>query len=478
MPSLTRKYSLSAVAVLALIAMGGLSVDAGPRKRPTGPVLSHRVDGGKAAPSGVRVENIKVWDHAGEPTLGVNPGGDVFYAAINLRGEQNGAGPSLPNQVHLFSSEDSGATWKDVSPMVGPARAHTVSLDPYVFVDELPDGDNARIFNIDLTVACSYLSFSDDKGASWTTNPLACGRPVNDHQTLFAGPPVTSSPIGYAHNVYYCWNDVGSSSCSKSIDGGITFAPTGSPAFTGYENGLCGGLHGHGVVGKDGTVYIPKEHCGVPSLAISKDEGLTWDRAIVSKKLLSIADALLDPSVAVDDKGNLYYVYVAAKDHLPYLSYSRDGGKSWSKPVMIGVPGLKEVNIPTIDAGDPGKVAIAYMGSTNVKITKDEEGNTERNRESASWNAYLAASVNVFADNPVIISAQVNESSDPVKRRNCGPGRCGAVFDFIDVVISPDGTPWAAFVDACIDVCSGPTGIADFGDEAFVGHLTRLTKLR
>ena len=41
----------------------------------------------------------------------------------------------------------------------------------------------------DLTSACQWLSYSDDKGATWVNNPLACGSPPVDHQTIVAAPP-------------------------------------------------------------------------------------------------------------------------------------------------------------------------------------------------------------------------------------------------------------------------------------------------
>ena len=472
----SKRVVTGTIVLTALLAIGGLAVDAGPRTRPTGPVVAHHAGGKKAGATSARIQNIKVWDHSAEPTLGVNPGGDVFYVAADLTGDQPaGAGPSVPNQVHVFKSEDSGDSWADISPMAGPVRRHAVTLDPYVLVDNLPDGDTARIFNIDLTVACSYLSYSDDNGASWLTNPLACGRPVNDHQTLFAGPPASSPTVGYPHIVYYCWNDVATSSCTKSLDGGITFTPTGSPAFAGYDNDLCGGLHGHGVVGADGTVLLPREYCDRPYLAISKDEGRSWKTVRVAKMETNGND----PSVAVDDKGNIYYLFVGLEDRLPYLVYSRDGGEKWSKPIMVGAPGLKEANVATLDVGDTGKVAIAYMGSTNVKIvpSKDPDEEDARDHIRATWNAYLTVSADLFDANPTFITGQVNDADDPIKRQKCGPGRCGRVFDFIDVFVSPDGTAWAAFTDACVDVCGTPTGIGDMGDEAFIGHLVGAPKL-
>ena len=461
--------SLICAVVLLLIPLSEGGVEARRSPRATGPVVEHRAGGKRVGPSSARIVNLKVWDHAGEPTMGVNPGGDLFYVALDSSGDEIAEGRRVPAQVHVFRSQDAGVSWQDISPTAGPQRRHALSLDPYLLVDRLPDGDTSRLFTIDLTVACSYLSFSDDDGETWTTNPLACGRPINDHQTLFAGPPVTSPTVGYPHVVYYCFSDIATSSCSKSLDGGVTFTPTGPPAFVGYDDELCGGLHGHGVVGPDGAIYLPREYCESPMLGISRDEGRTWEVVRVS----SMRAVENDPSVAVDDEGNIYYLFLGLEDRLPYLTFSRDTGKTWSEPVMVGVPGLKEASLATLDVGGTGKVAIAYMGSTNVKITPaaDPEALDVRDHLHATWNAYVVAGLDVLTARPTFITGQVNTSSDPIKRRTCGPGACGRVLDFLDVVIAPDGTPWATFVDACMDECSAPSGAEDLGDEAMLGHL-------
>jgi hypothetical protein len=61
-------------------------------------------------------------------------------------------------------------------------------------------------------------------------------------------------------------------------------------------------------------------------------------------------------------------------------------------------------------AGDPGKIAITFPGTT----------------------------ANI-----------VNPANDPIHRGDC-PSRCGRMYDFLDAVISPtDGSVWASFVDTC-----------------------------
>jgi hypothetical protein len=470
-------------ALLAASLAASFSAEAASSVRPTeGRAIAHR--NGKLVKGIDRLPTAKasgLGHQAGEPTLGLTPGGDVFVAT----GAFNWYGPAGAGMTpDVLKTEDKGKTWEVVSPRVlGQKASAPTSMDPYILVDNV-DGDNARVFTIDLTVACSYMSYSDDAGASWVTNPLACGRPVNDHQTLFAGPPVSSPTVGYPHIVYYCWNDIGSSSCSKSLDGGLSFTPTGEPSFYGYppdegtEGDLCGGLHGHGVVGKDGAIYIPREYCGKPFLAISHDEGLSWDRVQVAKTKKDDGVGGSDPSVAVDAKGNIYYLWVARKDRMPYLVVSKDGGKKWSDPVMVAAPGIKETNIATLTVGDVGKIAIAYYGSENSLYQQCRvEGNKlapcdAQDYVDTLWNGYITVSADALSKSPLFVTGTINKvgtKDDPTGSlitHTCGPGRCGSVWDFIDVEIGPDGMPFAIYVDGCVlDECK------DRGSGPYDGHV-------
>jgi hypothetical protein len=455
-----------------------------------GPAVAHHAGGARIAAKGPDAKLFRpivdgIPMQAGEPTLGVTNEGNVFYV-------------TLAGAPDIIRSDNNGESWTNVSPTFpNGGKAHRVSFDPYIYVDDAEGVD--RIFTIDLTVACAYLSFSDDEGKSWVTNPLACGRPVNDHQTLFSGPAAVSPTPVYPNVVYYCWNDIGSSSCTKSLDGGLTFVSTGSPAFPGadplaetpsYEpenptdvGSFCGGLHGHGHVGLDGTVYLPKGHCGQPWLAISTTEGATWERVQVAENGMAHHEA----SVATDRKGNIYYAWSAA-DRLIYLSISKDGGRKWSKPMMIGAPGVNETNLPSLDVGEPGQVAIAYMGSENSpgRPFPESPGSTTNpdcfvaqlpcpppdEYKDTTWNGYVTITKNALDKNPTFFSTTVNDKKDPFKRGTCGPGRCGLdILDFIDITIAPDGQVWSAWVDACISVCSEPKGQQDQGSEAVVGRL-------
>lgn len=481
---LARKVTARVAAGSLAVALMTLALGADAKtvqRRSGGKAIAHRDGNVVAAGNAPTAMTYSVRGHALEPTISITPSGDMFYAA---------AGYDLPRDLpgtQILRSTDGGRTWANTSPRVLGQNTMPLTLDPYVYVDDL-DGDNARVFTIDLTVACSYMSFSDDGGETWTTNPLACGRPVNDHQTLFSGPPASSPTVGYPNVLYYCWNDVGSSSCGKSLDGGITFHPTGTPAFEGYEpgnadpgfgaDGFCGGLHGHGHVARDGTVYLPREFCGKPMLAISHDEGVTWDRVAVSK-IRSISqpkEGAAHPSVVTDKKGNVYYTWIGAKTRLLYLSVSRDQGKTWSRAVVAGPPHLTESNLPQIDAKGVGKIAIAYYGSTNSPWARCHAKCEQKDYLETTWNGYLTISANALDKQPLFYSGLVNDPSEPLVRKECGPGRCWRVMDFIDVEIGPDGIAYGAFVDSCMPpACTAKIPNNSSGaDKSYEGLMTKL----
>lgn len=430
---------------------------------------------------------------AGEPTLGVTKDGSIFF--------QHLAGAPL-----VARTQDGGKTWKDVSPELNGRKRHPDSLDPFLYVDY----DTGRVFTYDFLFGCSEISFTDDLGKSWSTTTLNCGE--MDHQNLFSAVPVSSPTVGYDKVVYTCSTQAGATiysvttMCLKSLDGGMSWTPTGSPPFTTdrqKENdlgvdGYCHGAVGHGFGGPDGTIYVPKGLCGQPWLAISHDEGLTWDRVQVSD--LGMPQTTIgvyehEASVAADAEGNVYYFWVA-NDRLPYLAISRDGGKTFERPMMIGPPGIKEAALPSLALGAGGKVAIVYYGSTNSPgkpFPQSDDCKPDpvycfsqlfflnpqdpKSYRDVTWNGYMTVSDDVLSKNPTFETASMNPEEDPFVRGTCGPIRCKAVYDFIDVVIDKLGRPWAAYVDVCITTCADK-GPDNRGNEGVLGTMKGAPNLR
>jgi hypothetical protein len=169
-------------------------------------------------------------------------------------------------------------------------------------------------------------------------------------------------------------------------------------------------------------------------VAISADGGSTWTDVQVSK----MAVASHQTSIAADRAGNLYYVWFGADDLLPYLSVSRDHGQTWGPALLIAPPGIAAVNYPSIDARDPGHIAVSFPGSTARGATA-----------ARPWNYYVEVSTNALDRFPVFHSSTIQQPADPIHRGAC-LDRCAGMYDFIDVVLAPRSNElWAAAVDTC-----------------------------
>lgn len=433
----------------------------------TGSVSTYRASSGRPTPArGASVRLHWTGVIGIEPTMGIAPDGTLF-----AQGEERGP---ISLRPIVIRSTDEGKSWKDVSPRVasGDELDHPTTQDPYLHVDR----DTGRVFTSDLLVPGpgQMVSYTDDRGKSWSTTVMSVEQ--TDHQTVFSGPPPkgTAAADGFDSIVYNCAANLlvtavasTTTTCVKSRDGGDTWALTGSPPYTpsplagngtAGAPGACHGLTGHGHVGVDGTVYLPRGWCDQPWLAISHDEGLTWERVQVSDIGMAAGDSgppdnIPQPShesaVVSDRRGNIYYAWVAA-DLLPYLATSMDGGTTWSKPIPLAPKGVVQSSIPALaiaPKGPVGQVAAAFIGSTDAPGAPYQI--EEAAYETSSWNAYMTVTKNALTKDPLLYVATVNDPEKPIVRGKCGTLRCGAQYDFIDVQVGPDGTPWMSAVDSC-----------------------------
>jgi hypothetical protein len=400
------------------------------------------------------VQAVEIGRPALEPTLGIDAEGTVMMTASF----HDGLALVLP-RTFVYRSTDGGLTWDDVTKRT-PALEEPepfVNADPFILTDQ----DTGRTFQPELTGACMYMNITDDSGDSWTSQPLSCGTVPVDHHSVEVGPfPPNLEPLrgDYPNILYHCSNRLIDVACGRSMDGGQTWSPGLEPAFLGYteEFGLCtGGLHGHVDIDSAGRLFLPKGHCGTPTVAVSEDGALTWRRTAISDELGS---ASTHNAVAVDAADNVYYLWWDAEERLPWLSISTDHGVTWGEPMMVAPPGVAEVNFPVLEAGEEGRVAIAFPGTT-----VDDRTDTRR-----PWNHYMVLGTDLLGDSPTFLSTTANEAGDPVHRGNCGPGRCGSLWDFQDVQISPlDGGFWAAVADGCTnEACIA----GDSGDNESTGQ--------
>lgn len=377
----------------------------------------------------------------GEPTVGVLKDGSIVAQAYHK----------------VVRSSDRGRTWKLLH------EAPEASLDPYIHVDEA----TGRIFTSQLLGACQSIYISDDNGAAWTPRPTQCG--TGDHQKLGSGPWHEDTSHLYPRNVYSCFNHVSDTACATSLDGANTWLPPVvvfpgvDPTATDGVGGIatfCGGLSGDPVSGPDGTIYLPREYCGRPFVAVSTDDGLTWERRQVAapSQARPIAFGANNPAVSVAADGTVFYAWTGG-DYAHYLSRSRDRGVTWSKPWRLSPPGVGSTTFPVVIAGRAGAVATGFIGTVG-----SAGKNPQDVAKSSRWHLYLATTMNGNATAPTWTTQRVTK--DPVM-----PGCVGrhaatscsnsALLDFNDIALDRSGRIVMSYGDACPKGCREPKAAPD-----------------
>lgn len=399
-----------------------------------------------------------------EPTMHSGPDGDLYYALTDTNGVAIGFGAGVARSL------DRGGSWEDVSPTFAGQQVPPETNDPYVYVDPW----TGRVFSFHMApiLTCSILSFSDDAGESWTTNPLGCGPTgVWDHQTMVAAPPTEGTDLlgDYPNVLVQCVNAIYAAVCARSLDGGLTWTH-GIPVHVNdwVATTRRGAQHGHLASEPDGTIYLPtSEGATHPVVYISRDSGLSWERAQVSERTMPFQD----PTVAVDAAGTIWVTYQDRSGAL-WLAHSTDDGATWSE-VRVTPEGVIGT-MPAMVAGDAGHVAIAYPGTDDVASFDAIDDLTDAERDQLVWGGFWTVSTD--ADQPDASFTTVEATGDdPLMRGDAcaNGGRCRFQVDFIEATVTPDGQVFASLSDGCIRSCADTPG-AD-NDAGRVGEAVAIT---
>ena len=141
-----------------------------------------------------------------------------------------------------------------------------------------------------------------------------------------------------------------------------------------------------------GWIYVPYRKGGGYFVASANASGYQDAASWVSNNVTSDTPAIF-PWLNLDARGNLYAVWVT--NGVLYLSVSpiddpRNAPSTgrpatfWTPKVRVSPPSVGSAVFPAVTAGDPGRIAIAYMGSEDCSGVSDNCAN------AAHWNTYVA----------------------------------------------------------------------------------------
>jgi hypothetical protein len=322
-------------------------------------------------------------------------------------------------------------------------------------------GPHSRVFAAELTLLSPdtvKISYSDDDGVTWVPTQSGGLASAVDHETLGGGiyhSPIPARPPGtiYPNAVYYCSQDIAAALCSRSDDGGLTYGPS----IAIYNLTTCGGLHGHVKVSPvDGTVYVPNRACGAQSaVVVSQDNGVTWAIRPVQNGSVSDTTTTDDPAVAIDSGGGCpacvppfsiarVYFLGAVNGTSAAVATSDDFGATWQNIYDVGaIYGLKQIAFPAAVAGDAGRAAVAFYGSTTAT------GDSNAATFTGFWHLYVAQTF----DGGLHWTTTDATPNAPMQRsgllRGGGADITRNLLDFFDITIDRDGRVLVGYVNGC-----------------------------
>jgi hypothetical protein len=319
---------------------------------------------------------------------------------------------------------------------------------------EITTANNGDVFASDLqSLTCNSALRSYDAGATWLTSE-GCF-PGTDRQWMGVYDP-NNGPLG--RRVYLSANGTAvgcyflvstDNPSTPAREDGLTYVPTdpvGNP-----DSGIGGSCNGRFAVNPvNGHIYVP----GSGNTKVSLDGGVTW--LARPRPALAAGGVGNFSTIVVDTAGNLWMSWTTGQDRVR-LAYSTDEGQTWSPTMQVSTgPGSPLGNNPDLRhtvfswpvAGDPGRVAVIFYGTSNTGNTTVGPGNV-----NALWNAYVSMSTNAMDPNPTW--TQVAADEHPMHRSTICTGGTGcatnqtsgdrSLADFFDVDKDSDGRIYIAY---------------------------------
>jgi len=320
-----------------------------------------------------------------EPRAVTDSLGNIYVAAIQ----------GVPAGTAVWKSIDGGRTFSYLGQPDGAQAAAALARGTGLGGgdEDLAVGASGHVYVNSLWLGSSTQSSSFNGGTTWTVNPVSTDTVGDDRQWI----------ASHGDNeLYLTYKQLGvllagtpSIFMAKSFDGGVTFPQI--VEVTTPVLGVQPGLQGNVTVDqRNGTVY--NVFVGAQEnqlyLARSTDGGRTFGLKLVFQAPTGTSLAHVFPAVAVDKAGSLHAVF--SDGHNVFLTSSADAGATWTTPVRVNNGTQTKTAIsPWIEAGDAGKVNIAWWG-TGAGSSLDT---------GAQWRVFFAQTLNAFATVPAFAQA-------------------------------------------------------------------------
>jgi hypothetical protein len=310
------------------------------------------------------------------------------------------------NQVNVWNSSD-GINWFRARYLGSPCPQSPTQNEGFSDPDLTLDA-GGRLYNTGIDLVNDALFSSTDGGTTWDRGTPYCH---NGDRPWLAG--------GAADQVFMNTNTLEGDGTGQQIyestDGGQTCSSTGiSGVGTTADGASFSGLGKLYYVKSTNGLVVPMSFNG-PNGTFGLGIGtwlpgqtaLTPHRAVASTSMFAHW-----PAIAIDKAGTVYLVW-DTNDRQPgtnggcggsgssltpapnsiMLVYTKDLGKTWSKPVAVAHPGNARVFWPWIVAGDAGKISVIWYQTGPGQLADND-------CQPADISAYESTIVNATAASP------------------------------------------------------------------------------
>jgi hypothetical protein len=351
-----------------------------------------------------------------EPGMAIDGGGTLWiasdiepYAQDDPRAQTTGT----LSGSDVWKSTDHGMTWQWVAApfqQVSTSQGGLGGEDTDIAASPVQNSNGCYdIWVASLWIGSTSLAVSEDCGASWEVINVN-GAFGQDRPWVAAYGQCTvllsyhSLSLGYQTVI----DEFGVPPCVTDQGTGFTTPPSMVQQFTGGSAPGLTNRFGKLVVDNSpaspyqGTIYQPEMGCpntGTPGLQTQVAGCMTTAQVYmavgsISSNSLVWNDYLVHDTgnttvyiwpdtAAVDSAGNVYIAWMegpSGEAQYLYIAKSSDGGQHWTSPVLVnqasflsgsGSPSLSGA-YPTVSAGLPGRVDVAWYGTERDGGTDDE----------------------------------------------------------------------------------------------------------
>jgi hypothetical protein len=282
------------------------------------------------------------------------------------------------NQVFIWRSTDDGRTFERVDYPGGFTSDPTKNLgfsDP-----DFTEDAGGRIYNTGIDLVNDALFSSADGGKTWDAGTIQCV--PGDRPWLAGG---AKDEVFMASNVDVPQGSDPTHQVFDSTDAGRTCPSRGIPA--GGTTAKGEDWTGNGKILFDRatrTVVEPANFMGADGgvTGVGIDTYHHGDKAFTPSKAADSTMFAHWPAIAIDDGGTLYEVWDDSPvsktvnggcngDPSPLanhvlMAYTKDFGKTWSRPIQVAAPPTHRVLWPWVAAGEDGRVSVVWYETDKV----------------------------------------------------------------------------------------------------------------